>query len=165
MLIEKITKVSLPLLLSLSIFSCNNINITSPSSNTSFTKVMYSNSFANIDLAQKSGASLKFSINRQGFKTKAAPIVQNMPNNLSGNSPKEAMDIKSYKVWLIKNSSPVYPAGADPIGDAVAGPFEINGDVDGVSFNNVGTSSGDYYFMALQAFDGALDVDGHVTGK
>lgn len=173
MLIQRITKVSLSLLLSMAVFSCGGVNGISPvaSKISSNEKVSYNGSIASIDVGHKNGATLKFGIEKRSFKLKASLPVQGPPNSLAGNPAKEYMDVKSYKVWLIKNSSPNYPMGGDPIGDKVAGSFEINAklgngdDVTGISFNNVGTSGNDYYYMAVQAFDGELDVDGHVTGK
>jgi hypothetical protein len=158
-MLKNIAKVSLPLILSLSIFSCNNmstVGLDALKSN-STTQVKYENGIAIIDSGLKGSAKLSFSLNKNinnNFSIKAPPTEPTAPPNTNGMGLGLKTSIQSYKVWLVKNPSPMYPIGGDPIGDSVAGPFILDSPLDGVTFNNIPPSNGHYYSVAVQAFDG-----------
>lgn len=104
------------------------------------------------DVGNKNGASFSVNIDLSdsSFKTKAS---------VSGTPAKIGTDIKSLKVYLIKNSGATYPLAGDPLGatDLVAGPFNLDRTGAGpytVTFTNVGISpAGTTYFAAVRAFD------------
>ncbi|MFN4152035.1 MAG: hypothetical protein ACK4IX_13930, partial [Candidatus Sericytochromatia bacterium] len=67
--------------------------------------------------------------------------------------------VKSYMVYLIKNSASTYPTdgSGDPLSDKVLGPYVFNVDNNvypAVKFTNVPPSGNDYYYFAVRAFDG-----------
>lgn len=174
-MLKNIAKISLPFALSLAIFSCGNI-ITAKSGSdiisiASSSGLVYQNGQAIISVGKDKGATLDFSLNLNNslgnkFAVKVAPTpAPTVPVNTNGVVPKTSALVKSYKVWLIKNAAVNYPASGDPITDAVAGPFELDATItNGVSFTNVGDSMGNYYSMAVKAYDGVL-VAGHVSGN
>lgn len=176
-MLKNIAKISLPFALSLAIFSCGNIitaksgsDVTSIASTSSF---VYENRQAVISVGKEKGTTLDFSLNlnnTKSFGLKGAPMATPAPTapiNTNGVAPKTSALVKSYKVWLIKNPSVNYPASGDPmaVANIVAGPFELDATLtNGVSFTNVGDSMGNYYSMAVRAYDGIL-VAGHVSGN
>ncbi|MFN8576529.1 MAG: hypothetical protein U0354_06705 [Candidatus Sericytochromatia bacterium] len=102
------------------------------------------------DIGVKGGASFSVDIDlKEGkFQTKSS----------NGSVAKTSADIQSLAVYLVRNSASTYPLNGDPIGtDRVAGPFILNRNGAGpytVTFTNVGSSSGSYYFSAVRAFSG-----------
>lgn len=174
-MLKNIAKISLPFALSLAIFSCGNIitaksgsDVTSIASTSS---LVYENGQAVISVGKEKGATLDFSLNlnnTKSFGVKLAPTpAPTAPINTNGVAPKTSTLVKSYKVWLIKNPSVNYPPSGDPmaVANIVAGPFELDATLtNGVSFTNVGDSMGNYYSMAVRAYDGVL-VAGHVSGN
>jgi hypothetical protein len=102
------------------------------------------------DIGVKGGASFSVDIDlKEGqFQTKSS----------NGSVAKTSADIQSLAVYLVRNLASTYPLNGDPIGnDRVAGPFILNRNGSGpysVTFTNVGTSSGSYYFSAVRAFSG-----------
>ncbi|MFN8576528.1 MAG: hypothetical protein U0354_06700 [Candidatus Sericytochromatia bacterium] len=140
----------LSILLVLGLISCSTNTPINNSENTRIINLSQNNTNnINIDVGQvKNGASISVSINfKNGFNTKA---------NSNGTLSKNVNDVQSYEVYLIKNSASTYPVNGDPIGDKVLGPYILNSN--GVAssvltFNNILSSGGQYYYVAVRAFD------------
>jgi hypothetical protein len=143
-------KLSILLILGLISCSTNTSFIDNKTSSTKIINLSQSNiDNIKIDAGQvKNGASISVSINfKNEFNTKA---------NSNGASAKNINDVQSYEIYLIKNSASTYPTNGDPINDKVLGPYILNSNgiaSSVVTFNNILSSSGQYYYVAVRAFD------------
>jgi sugar lactone lactonase YvrE len=144
-------RVSLLITALLSLSSCSTFNILNVSSNNTSTITSNNNGeyVVNVNNVSKGGeitVKLGFS-NLKNFFTKA---------NTNGSPAKTPFDIKSYKLYLLKNSNSTYPIGGDPIADSI---YTITVNSMGtylntVKFKGLVGSGSDYYYVAVIAYDG-----------
>lgn len=150
---KNISKISLFLAFSLTCslsISCSNNNILGQPKNLSNQVVNISNN--------KNSISVKIQPKKNSFNTKK---TQN------GIVPYTYVEVKSYRVHLIKNPNAVFPAGADPLSSVVK---TVDAKVDYesgayITFNGLSGSGSDYYHIAVQAFDGWDSGNNQVSGN
>lgn len=141
-------KKSISLFILIAVTSCSTNNFVSLSNNQ---KILVNNNeyIVNVSNNVKGGeitVKLGFS-NLQKFFTKA---------NTNGSPAKTPLDIKSYKLYLIKNSNATYPLGGDPLSDSVY-TFTINSlgtYMNTVKFKGITGSGANYYYVGVIAYDG-----------
>lgn len=148
----KMNKKYLLILLSFSIISCSIVTNTNEVKSNNV--ISLSNNTHIIKVSDKKGASFSAEIKpRKIFNVKAAfgTTIDPTPN------------IKSYQTYLIKSTSSTFTAGGDPLNASaiVSGPNIINVSnfsSPTIKFENVPGSTasfgtGDYYFVAVRAYD------------
>jgi sugar lactone lactonase YvrE len=109
------------------------------------------NSVNNVIRVGKSNNSL--SINIKPIKNSF--VVKKTQNGLL---PYTYVEVKSYKIYLIKNNNAIFPSGGDPL-DPSKVIYTLTSNVDYesgafVTFSGLSGSNGDYYHVAVRAYDG-----------